>query len=454
MLDKNLVKAELNNIFQLLLASIDPQYLIELASKKFAGKEYGVGSIEFSKKAWNKGIQILIDENNAKNKDKKQIEVPKNYDFFGYVYNKLKGKGENQAEAQEGASWILHYCFIPGAAARMKPKIHETDTDDTLYFDKKIRTKQTEDIVDQAEADTSINDVITHFRKTLDSGKHDEKYTLVFSFQNRASEGLNKWFAMTSNLKEVQPKEKKDDDGEGKGTDLEEIAGPEKAIEEVLTNKLKKDFFDFISEEKKEGLITKDAYAFLKLKEHNPEIKKDKILKVLKIVPENIDEDKKEELFKGADKKYSAIIDEIKYIFARYAYANDDADLLATMQRKDPQGRFLLPTDSNKHFNPYQNHFTKKDINYLADFLDENYDKGYTIIKKELSKNFNSKLMKDLDTIYQAQGSVEKFLDFVEKYKKSGESDLSEYAKSLKKKSSAKVASIVEYLDELISRIS
>lgn len=451
MLDKNLVKAEINNIFQLVLASIDPYYLIQLASKKFAGKEYGAGSIEFSKRAWNKGIQILIDENNAKNKDKKQIEIPKNYDFFGYVYNKLKGKGENQAEAQEGASWILYYCFIPGAAARMKPKIHETDNGETLFFDKKIRTKKPDQIVDEADEDNSINDVITHFRKKLDSGKHDEKYSLVYSFQNRATEGINKWFEMTSNLKEIQPKDKKDDNEDSKGTDLEEIAGPDKAIDEILAKKLKKDFFDFIEDERKEDLITKDAYTFIKLKEHNPEMKKEKLLKELKIFPEKIEEDKKEELLQGAEKKYKEIIDEIKYIFARYAYTHDDADLLAAMRRRDPQGRFLLPTDSSKHFNPYQKKFTKKDLNRIADFLDDNYDKGYTIIKKEFSKLFNDKLVKELDTIYKEQGSIDKFLEFIEKAKKSDKS-LSDYAKP-EKKSSSKISSIVEYLEELVSRL-
>ena len=137
MLDKKLVIAELNNIFSLIRASVDPLYLIEL----IATKKFGDTDIEASRKAWNKGIQYLMAEHNKEHKDKPPIEISKTFDFFGYVYNKLKRQGENQAEAHEGASWVLHFCFIPSALARLKPKMHETEDDETLYFDQNIRNK-------------------------------------------------------------------------------------------------------------------------------------------------------------------------------------------------------------------------------------------------------------------------------------------------------------------------
>lgn len=489
--NKNLVKKELGKIFNLIRASIDRDYLIKYASEKMGLDKESMDTEGLSKRDWNSAINQMIDDNNKSHQGEDVIEVdPKDYDFFGFVFNKMKIK-VGEKNAQHATSDVLIKVFLPGASKDIKKKKEKGQ--DSYEVEDYSKTE----LLEKAR-EMNKNGLIPHFRDVLKSKKHDDKYTIIKSFQLTAKNAISEWFSSTSlpflplkdqlnhpdihwpkkDMTEDQKKEylkenpkvkirykswsdtdsrknleNKGDEKEDKDSVVDEgvfAHGAEVFLNELKSEKLSKELKEFVTEEKKEGLISDPAYKYIKIKMEDPEMSNKEALLELKVIPE------KGEGTEALRKVWKDILEEVKYSFARFAHSSEDKALVELLTLRDPNGTSFFPKDSNETYNPHQKHFVTKDSQIVLDILKKNYEKPYKEILRELRRNYPANLVSKIDKIQQYAKGLEGLKKIINEYANEGKS-LNDFILDKKKKVIKKVESstesIVDYLNELVRRL-
>jgi len=442
MLDRKLVAAEMNNIFNLIRASIDPSYLFELVNRKFAD----------GKSNWNQGIKELIKKDNDENEGTAKIEVPEGYDFYGFVYKKLRRGGLNESESDIKASEVLHRIFFPRAVYHEKPKMNppekyipypEDDSSSLLpYYRNKreVAGKEYKFIV-------AFQDFVKKKMGTLWKEEEERDEPLDETKKEKDEDGGDLDFKKMKHDKEKEDKKDRKEVHPETGVHIEDAIGPDSSLRLIRTEKLFNEFYEFFAKEEKLKLISPIVSKIISTYKSEPKIEPAKLMEKLRLVHD----DKKDQAI------WEKAVEELKYLAARFAHKSKNKKLITLLKYK---GR--LPEDANEHYNPNQNEFTRQDVDKIISFLNSNTDKSWDFISKKFKEMYNPTLFGDLKKLHDKIDDVEEMFDFIKKNRDEiieEDSNPYEYYKKTQKKEDPKkssvsaISSIVSYLEELANRI-